>query len=86
MKQWLLSKGEEVVNLIGVIPRAGKVFAPDVGSLVKCIANMSPNVKTKILCHSDSANVADVEDYAFLTDDLENIVLFSAFCMEENIS
>ena len=52
----------------------------------KCVADMPPNVKTKILSHFNSENVADVEDYAFLTNNLENIALFSAFHMEENIS
>jgi hypothetical protein len=46
---------------------------------------MPPNIKTKILSHSNTANVADVDDYAFLTDDFENVAFVSAFGMGENV-
>jgi hypothetical protein len=50
---------------------------------------MPPSVKTKILGHShgsNSANVADPEDYAFLTDDIENVALATTFGMDEDNS
>ena len=46
---------------------------------------MQPNIKTKILSHSNTANAADVNDYAFLTDDFENVALVLAFSMGENV-
>lgn len=73
---WGNSKGRE-----GVCFRCGKP-----GHVAaKCVADMPPNIKTKILSHSNTANVADVDDYAFLTDDFENVALVSAFGMGENV-
>ena len=43
----------------------------------KCIADMPPNIKNKILGGSISANVAKPDDYTFLTDNIENIALSS---------
>ena len=40
---------------------------------------MPPNIKTKVLGHSDSAKVADADNYAFLSDDFENVALAATF-------
>jgi hypothetical protein len=53
----------------------------------KCVADMPPGVKAKILNHPHAfANVAD--DYTFLTeyDDVENVALVSFTSMDDDVS